>query len=227
VTSKSENFRSGSHEPVSVWIEQLAVAEPEAARRIWEHFCGRLMAFARGRLKAATRGIYDEEDAAISAFRSLCRGIEARRFPEVTDRDNLWALLVVITGRKILNRHRYDRKQRRNSTRTITDSALTDSADSPYADLGVAGLHSKEPTPEFSVEVADTSEYLLQQLPQADLRQVVLYKLEGYTNEEVADAMSITRRTVQRKLERIRRLWLESDAAVILDVTGFDGRNDL
>ena len=47
-------------------------------------------------------------------------------------------------------------------------------------------------------------------LAEADLKQLVLLKLEGHTNEDVADLMKVTRRTIQRKLERIRRLWLES-----------------
>ena len=40
--------------------------------------------------------------------------------------------------------------------------------------------------------------------------KLVTLKLEGYTNEEAADQMKVIRRTVQRKLERLRRLWLES-----------------
>jgi DNA-directed RNA polymerase specialized sigma24 family protein len=69
---------------------------------------------------------------------------------------------------------------------------------------------AREPTPELAAEVADLSQYLLKLLPETDLQQLVLLKLEGHTNDEVAELMSVTRRTVQRKLERIRRHWLES-----------------
>ncbi len=165
------------------------------------------MNFARGRLKAETRRIYDEEDAALSAFRSLCRGIEAQRFPEISDRDNLWALLVVIASRKIINRNRYDAQQRRSGDRTVNESVLQNASEisSP-----LNNVPAREPTPELAAEVADLSQYLLQLLPETDLQQLVLLKLEGHTNEEAAEQMSVTRRTVQRKLERIRRLWLES-----------------
>ena len=72
-------------------------------------------------------------------------------------------------------------------------------------------IHQKvNPTPAFAAEVADMSEYLMSHLPESDLKQLVLLKLEGHTNEDVAELMKITRRTVQRKLERIRRIWLES-----------------
>ena len=195
-----------SEEPVSQWIEQLSEADPLAAQRLWEHFCKRLMSYARGRLKAATRRIYDEEDAAVSAFRSLCRGIEAQKFPNVADRDNLWALLLMIASRKIMNRNRYDDQQCRSGGRTISESVL----DHTGSSNPLHSISAREPTPELSAEVADLSEYLLNLLPEADLKRLVLLKLEGHTNEEAAEMMGVTRRTVHRKLERIRRIWLES-----------------
>ena len=195
-----------AEEPVSQWIEQLSEADPLAAQRLWEHFCKRLMNYARGRLKAATRRVYDEEDAAVSAFRSLCRGIEAQKFPNVADRDNLWALLLMIASRKIMNRNRYDDQQCRSGGRTISESVL----DHTGSSNPLHSISAREPTPELSAEVADLSEYLLNLLPEADLKRLVLLKLEGHTNEEAAEMMGVTRRTVHRKLERIRRVWLES-----------------
>lgn len=195
-----------AEEPVSQWIEQLSASEPLAAQRLWEHFCKRLMSYARGRLKAATRRVYDEEDAAVSAFRSLCRGIESQKFPNVADRDNLWALLLVIASRKIMNRNRYNDQQCRNGGQTISES-VQENVDGRNP---LETVSAREPSPELSAEVADLSEYLLHLLPEPDLKRLVLLKLEGHTNEEAAELMSVTRRTVHRKLERIRRVWLES-----------------
>ena len=208
MTSPTKNIDDYSLEPVSLWIEQLAAADHDAASRLWAHFCQRLMVFARSRMSPSTRRIYDEEDAAVSAFRSICRGIEAQRFPEIGDRGNLWALLVVITSRKIANQFRYEHQQRRNANRTLTETMLQPSDGSIVSVL--QSLPSHEPTPAFAVEVADMSEYLMSQLPESDLKRLVLLKLEGHTNEDIAELMKITRRTVQRKLERIRRVWLES-----------------
>ncbi len=41
------------------------------------------------------------------------------------------------------------------------------------------------------------------------LRRIALWKLDGYTNEEIAGAgmMDCAVRTVERKLERIRGIW--------------------
>ncbi len=208
MTPLFEDFGSVVPEPVSLWIGQLAAADQDAAGKLWEHFCQRLMIFARSRMSPTTRRIYDEEDAAASAFRSLCRGIESHRFPDVGDRGNLWALLVVITSRKISNQFRFEHQQKRNAHQTLSESMLQPSDDSNLNVL--ESLPSHEPTPAFAAEVADMSEYLMTLLPEADLKQLVLLKLEGHTNEDVADLMKVTRRTIQRKLERIRRLWLES-----------------
>ena len=208
MTSLSENADNFLQEPVSLWIEQLASADRDAASRLWAHFCHRLMVFARSKMSPSTRRIYDEEDAAVSAFRSLCRGIEAQRFPDVGDRGNLWALLVVITSRKIANQFRYEHQQRRNANQTLGEAMLQPS-DGSAVNL-LQSVPSHEPTPAFAAEVADMSEYLMAQLGEPDLKQIVRLKLEGHTNEDVAELMKVTRRTVQRKLERIRRIWLES-----------------
>ena len=60
----------------------------------------RLAGLARRILHNAPRCATDEEDVALSAFDSFCRGIEGGRYPELTDRESLWRLLVVITRRK-------------------------------------------------------------------------------------------------------------------------------
>lgn len=198
-------------DPVSQWIEQLATSDRDAANQLWQHFCRRLMSFARNRLSPTSRRVYDEEDAAISAFRSLCRGIESNRYPEINSRDNLWGLLVVIAGRKIANRKRFDGQKKRAISSTLTEDLFQSVSGDEGSPL--RSVMSREPTPALAAEVADTSEHLLSMLPEEDLRQLVLLKLEGYTNEDAAEKMQVTRRTVQRKLERIRRCWMEALAA--------------
>ena len=38
-------------------------------------------------------------------------------------------------------------------------------------------------------------------------RQIALWTLEGYSTEELANKLGCVRRTVERKLERIRDIW--------------------
>ena len=48
---------------------------------------------------------------------------------------------------------------------------------------------------------------LLERLGEAELRSIALWKLEGYTNEEIAAKLDCVPRTIERKLHVIRRLW--------------------
>ncbi len=47
----------------------------------------------------------------------------------------------------------------------------------------------------------------LESLANETLRRVAVWKLEGYTADEVAARLGCTRRAVQRKLALIRREW--------------------
>jgi hypothetical protein len=102
-----------SDDPVTLWIDELRNADEAAARKLWNHFVTRLYELGRQKLRPETRRVYDEEDAAQSAFHSVCAGIAAGRFPDLGSRGNLWQLLVVITARKVAHRQRHDQQQRR------------------------------------------------------------------------------------------------------------------
>ena len=84
---------------ITRWIDQLQAGDLAAAQPLWERYFHLLVELARRKLGAKPRGA-DEEDVALSAFDSFCRGLKRGRFPHLQDRDNLWKLLVVLTGRK-------------------------------------------------------------------------------------------------------------------------------
>ena len=88
---------------VTGWIDRLKGGDPAAAQRLWQSYFRRLVGLARHKLQGAPRRAADEEDVALSAFDSFCRGAEQGRFPQLHDRDNLWRLLVCITDRKLKN----------------------------------------------------------------------------------------------------------------------------
>src|SRR6478672_9490680 len=85
---------------VSHWIHLIKAGENDAAQPLWERYFQRLARFARKELQGNPRRLADEEDVALSAFDSFCRGAAAGRFPQLADRDDLWRLLLVITARK-------------------------------------------------------------------------------------------------------------------------------
>jgi hypothetical protein len=64
-----------------------------------------------------------------------------------------------------------------------------------------------EPTPAFAAQVAEEFQRLLEGLGDADLRTIAVWKVEGYTIDEMAAKLRRAPHTVERKLELIRRRW--------------------
>src|SRR5262245_38525622 len=96
---------------VSRLLERFKAGDDAAVRSVWERYCDRLVRLARQKLRNTGRRVTDEEDVALSAFHSLCRGARAGRFPALADRGGLWGLLVFITAQKAADRVAYDRRK--------------------------------------------------------------------------------------------------------------------
>src|SRR5262245_25448769 len=189
-----------SHDSVSQWLGRLQGGDPSAARLLWERYFPRLVALGRARLRAAPRRAADEEDVALSAFDSFCRGARLGRFPRLDDRDDLWQVLVLITVRKAIDLVHHERRRARGG-RVQT---FADLADSEIEALLGAGA---EPSPALAAQMADECRRLLKKLDEPTLRTVALWKMEGYSNQEIADRLDCVVTTVERKLQRVRRLW--------------------
>ena len=152
------------------------------------------------------RDSFDAEDVALSAFHSLCEGAREDHFPDLSDRNELWALLTVITARKASHRLRARAAQKRGGGRVHGESILA--AGSRARQGGIEQFIGREPTPEFAAQVAEESAGLLDFLEDDALRRVALLKLLGATSDEIADRLECGKRTVERRLEHIRRLWI-------------------
>lgn len=195
----------GEHS-VTQWIGDLRTGNrDEASRRLWERYFERLARLAQSRLRTAAPGPADGEDIALSAFDSFVRGAAAGRYPALGDRDDLWRLLVTITARKAHNQRRDEGRQKRGGGRVVGEGALA-GAD-PVGDDFLAQVVGSEPTPEFAALVTDEYRRLFGSLADESLRVVALLKLEGHSNEEIARSLDCGLRTVERKLEVIRKRW--------------------
>ncbi len=185
---------------VTFWLRQVKAGDDRAAQELWQRYFHRLVGLARKRLGQFPRRAADEEDVALSAFDSFCRGAENGRFPYLHDRHALWRLLVVITARKAIDQMHKKAPQ--------GESAL---ATGPGADAALAKIIGPEPTPEFAAQVAEQFQRLLDLLGDNKLRQVALWKMEGYTNDEIAHKFGCAVRTVERRLRVIRSLWANEE----------------
>lgn len=178
---------------VTQWLTLLREGDEEAAARLWKRFMRRLQGLVRSRIPSAA---YDEEDIALSAFDVFCRGLAEGRYPELADREQLWQILATITRRKARDRFQAETCQKRGGL---------PSGDAPATDLN--DVADKGGGPEFEVLMADQCRRLLGLLQNARLEQVVLWKLDGYTNDEIAARLGLTRWSVGRMLNCVREIW--------------------
>lgn len=193
-----------SDSSVRKWVARLKSGDGAAAQRLWEVFFDRLVHLAHHRLQARHRRVIDAEDVALSAFGSFCKGVEEQRFPRLDDQHDLWRLLVSITVHKVLHVVRDQKRIKRGGLfRDLND--LGGSSDALAAVNQIVG---REPSPEFAAEVAEEYERLVKSLDDDELVQLAAWKLEGYTNAEIATKWDKSERTIERKLNLIRKIWI-------------------
>lgn len=192
-------------ETVTQWIELLKDGDQGGIEQIWQRYFDKLCALAKKKLPSHVLREFDEEDVALSAIECLYRGAQDGKYPRLDDRNNLWAILVVITARKVSHRLRDRSAQKRGGQ---YQHVWTNNADTK-ADL-ISAVAGKEPTPEFALEVAEEADRLLKTLPDESARKVAELKMAGYTNEEISKMLDCGKRTVERKVTLIRRTWSEN-----------------
>lgn len=199
---------SDAERSVTQWISDLKAGDDgEAARWLWDRYFTQLARLAHARLRARNRGAADGEDVALSAFESFFRGAAAGRFPRLEDRDDLWKLLTTIAARPLTS----------NGGNASSNVAGGASCRGPSVDDDwecgdpLAQIADGEPTPEFAAAVADEVRRLIGSLGAESLRVVARLRMEGYTNDQIALALEISLRSVERKLELIRKAWERED----------------
>jgi hypothetical protein len=196
---------------VTRWIGDLKAGGDAAAQHLWERYFNRLVHLARSKLRSARRQrvVEDEEDAAVSAFDSFCRGAAEGRFPRLTDRHDLWRLLVVLTVRKALRQVERQSAVKRGGAQWLSNPAGTDGEHDCAALHFIAG---REPSPELAAMVAEQYLRLRNALGDDSLREVLDLRLQGHSREEIAAGRGCAVRTVTRKLEMIRQAWLGQES---------------
>ncbi len=188
--------------PVTKWLRALEAGDDRAAQQLWDVFFERLVRLVQQRLRTNHYRGTDAEDVALSAFASFCRGVENQRFPELSDRQSLWRLLVSITIHKVLHLQRDQNRLKRGGQFRQQES----SGDSVDGASIVEQIVSREPTPEFAVQVGEQYDRWMKALGSEELIRLAEWKLEGFTNEEIAAKWGRTTRTVERKLNLIRKI---------------------
>jgi DNA-directed RNA polymerase specialized sigma24 family protein len=181
---------------VTQWIGALKAGDPGAAQALWERYFDKLVRMAAARLRGApgSSAVDGEETAVLSAIESVCNGAKSGRFPKLCDREDLWQILLMVTSRKICDQIERRSAKRRGGGRIVTPSLLET-------------VQAREPTPEFAAMCADECRRLLAMLKDETYRNVALWKMEGFTREEIGRRLNCSTRTVADRLDVIRKTW--------------------
>jgi RNA polymerase sigma factor (sigma-70 family) len=182
---------------VTAWLNQLKAGDQAALQPLWERYFQRLLEQVGQRMRHAPRGVADEEDVVLVTFERFFQGVRNGRFPRLDDRDDLWCLLVLLARHAACDLVREQRRKKRSGQLA------------PGGEADLAAALCEEPGPEEVAQVAEECRRLLDKLPNEKLRSILLLKLEGHTNEEIAGRLGCVTRTVERGLETIRGVWCQ------------------
>jgi RNA polymerase sigma factor (sigma-70 family) len=192
-------------------IGRARTGDEDAAQKLWELYSRRLAALARKGLEPGERRIANEEDIANMALATFFRRAKDGNFSRLNDRTDLWRLLAQITSNKLAHHRAYLQAKKRGGGKVRGESALEKPGDAPH-------LSGERPVPiildgdgedaraELAVENEECRR-LLDLLPDDTYRLVALRRMEGVTLEEIAAELDCHRSTVERRINRIHRIW--------------------
>jgi RNA polymerase sigma factor (sigma-70 family) len=195
-------------------IARFKAGEQNAFDKIWEHYFAALVKIARRMLAhGAASGAVDEEDIVQNALLSVCQGLPRNQsYSSVDSRESLWPILVAITKYKVTDHFRREGAQKRGAGRVFNElpAGGTGGEESDSSSGGLANLLADEaPTADDLVAMSEQFTHLLGLLHHDDLRQIAQLHIEGWKNTEIADKLSISLRSVERKLALVRDTWYE------------------
>lgn len=184
-------------------ISGLRSGDQRAASDFCERYGPALLRIADRRLPDAIRRRVGPEDVVQSACRTFLRRARGGEF-QLTDSQALWQLLCAITLTKVREQTRFHRRQKRDVGQEVGN--VRSLADDTGEGVEPAG---SDRDPADAAAIADQFELVLKSLDDEE-RQFVDLKLQEFTNDEIANSMQCSSRTVTRILKRVRNRLAQS-----------------
>ncbi len=181
-------------------MRQLRDGDAAACRAVFDRYVHRLVALARSRLDPQLRSKEDPEDVVQSVFRSFFQRYGDGRL-EVSNWENLWAMLALLTRRKCSGRSKFYHAGRRDVGREAASLVLEDHSAADWQP------DSADPSPEEGAVLGEMIEVLLADFPEPKHQRIILLTLQGVPADEVSTTVPCTERMVHRVLAKVRD-WL-------------------
>lgn len=202
----TEPTRDPHADEVSLWIAGTEAGNEEAVAKLWEHCLPRLVRHSRTKLPSHLRRVLDEEDVALSAFKSFCIRAADGTLGGINGRDELWKLLFCIASRKASGYIRHETRAKRGGGLVGGESTFSKGTDITFSD-GINQVRDPSASPAMLAEFQNNCQHLLEQLNDTMLQTIALLRLEGYNVDEIAERVGCAKRSVERRLNLIRTIW--------------------
>lgn len=182
---------------VTCLIAAVRQGDLQAEERIWERFRLPLSAVAHRRLHRNSRALVEDEDVVTDAVCSVLRRLRDGQYTELADRSDLWRLLRTVTIHKAVSCNRYSARQKRHGgdVAPVSDEFFRSQAAS-HDDL-------------LAADAEDFLDHLLSLLPDQELREICVLRLDGDSIERIAQQVGRSVPTIERRLRLIREVWSE------------------
>ena len=171
-------------------LGSLEQGDDESFQRLLTDVLPTLAAYAK------SRGLQedDAQDRVSSAIKSMWKCYQRGGISRISS-DHLIRLLFRITERKLIARRRARGAQKRGG----------DAVKVPVSSFDQ--FAGREYTPQEIIVMSEDAAQLMALLPDKALQDVAQWKLEGYSEEEIADKLGCATRTVRRKVAMVKALW--------------------
>ncbi len=177
-------------------LELCRAGNETAARQIFDRYVERLLALARRRISQRLAGRVDPEDCVQSALRTFFHRAKEGKFV-ITEQDDVAKLLMRITVHKTLRQVAFHQADKRDAGAELGQGA--------HAQKRWEQLLDEEPTAEHAVAFMDQLETFFNHLRPQE-RQILELRLQGFSNDDIAEKLGIYDRKIRRVFERIRSL---------------------
>ncbi len=177
-------------------IQGLRQGNRQIVQQFCEQYGAMLHQVAEKHLVGPVRRRVGPEDVVQSACRTFLRRAQAGEF-QLADSEALWRLLCAITLTKVREQVRFHRRRKRGVDQEVQLEAESLPGSGHFEPVAPG------PSPAEAAAFADQFQQLMASLDDEE-RQLVDLKLQQYTNDEVAEHLGCSERTVRRILKRVQ-----------------------
>ncbi len=184
-------------------IREFRNGDPDAFERLWNRYTANLRQI-NGRQLSNLGPTVDADDVVQETWMAASRRLED---PDgISNRDDLWRFLVAECKRRRVDLFRRETALKRGGGRVVSEGALTGPNGEGTLTLAeiIVDPHQRS---ELKSSIREQFEALQQGVPEEEWAVAVAVYVDGLTIQQTADQLGVSKRTVDRRLQRVRNAW--------------------